>query len=365
MRDNPVVPEPYIDLRSDSVNKPTAAMYAAMARAELGDDGWRDDPTVLELERVCAAMLGKEAGLFVPSGTMANLVAFMAHRGEGGEILGETRSHFAITEMGGVASVAGLSFRPIPGRRGAMDIDALTAAIRPQSSTRALRTALICVENTHTAESGAVLPLSHMAEVKKVAASHGVPVYLDGARIFNAAVVLGVEAKEIAQHSDSVSISLYKSLGAPAGSVLAGPADLIQRALVYRKMLGGAMRQVGLLAACGLVALREMIGRLADDHVSAKQIALGLAEMDQRLIDPADVETNLLTVNLRHTGRTAESWAAALKAHGVLVAALPPSHLRLITHKDIDPDAVDRALAAFRDVLTPSPAYATIGKPRN
>ena len=344
--------ERYIDLRSDTVTKPTEAMYAAMARAELGDDGWRDDPTVLELERVTAAMLGKEAALFLPGGTMANLVAFMSHRGEGGEILGETRSHFAITEMGGVASVAGLSFRPIPGRRGAMDIDALTAAIRPESSTRGLRTALICVENTHTAESGAVLPLAHMAEVKKIAASNGIPVYLDGARIFNAALVLGVDAKEIAQHADSVSISLYKSLGAPAGSVLAGSADLIQRGLVNRKMLGGAMRQAGLLAACGLVALREMIHRLADDHASAKRIAVALADLDPRLIDAADVETNLLTVNVRHTGQTAEYWTAALKEHGVLVAALPPWQLRLITHRDIDAVAVDRTLTVFRELLS-------------
>ena len=348
-----VMHQRYIDLRSDTVNKPTEAMYAAMARAELGDDGWRDDPTVLELERVSAAMLGKEAALFLPSGTMANLVAFMSHRGVGGEILGETRSHFATTEMGGVASVAGLSFRPIPGRRGAMDIDALSAAIRPELSARALRTALICVENTHTAESGAVLSLAHMAEVKTLAASAGIPVYLDGARIFNAAVVLGVEVREIAQHADSVSISLYKSLGAPAGSVLAGSPDLIQRALMFRKMLGGAMRQVGLLAACGLVALREMIDRLADDHASAKRIAVALNEMDDRLIDAADVETNLLTVDVRHTGWTAEYCAAQLKEHGVLVAALPPWQLRLITHMDIDAAAVDRVLAAFRDLYNP------------
>ena len=354
------MPERYVDLRSDTVNKPTDAMYAAMARAELGDDGWRDDPTVLQLERVSAAMLGKEAALFLPSGTMANLVAFMSHRGVGGEILGETRSHFATTEMGGVASVAGLCFRPIPGHRGAMDIDALAAAIRPELSGRALKTALICVENTHTAESGAVLPLAHMAEVKKVAASNGIPVYLDGARIFNAAVALGVGVSEIAQHADSVSISLYKSLGAPAGSVLAGSPELIQRALMYRKMLGGAMRQVGLIAACGLVALREMVDRLPDDHASAKKVAVALNDMDVRLIDPASIETNLLTVDVRHTGWTAEYWATALRERGVLVAALPPWQLRLVTHRDIDGAAVDRALAAFRELLARAPSIASI-----
>lgn len=340
--------EKQVDLRSDTVTHPTAAMYAAMSRAPLGDDGWRDDPTVLELESACASMLGKDAAVFVPTGTMANLVALMAHCGRGGEVLAETQSHIAVSEMGGIATVAGLSFRPVPGHRGAMDVAFLDAAIRPAISDRVLKTALICVENTHTAENGAVLPLAHMAEVKSLAAAAGIPVHLDGARIFNAAVVLGVDALEIARHADSVAISLYKGLGAPAGAVLAGTDELIERAMMYRKMLGGTMRQAGLLAACGLVGLRDMVGRLEHDHLAARKLAAGLNEIDARLIDPADVETNLLTVDTRHTGRTAQQWASELKDRGVLVAALPPWRLRLVTHWQIDDAAVARCVDAFR-----------------
>lgn len=350
----------YVDLRSDTVTLPTAAMYAAMASAPLGDDGWRDDPTVLELERVCAAMLGKEAAVFVPSGTMANLLAMMAHSGRGGEVLAETQSHIATAEMGGIGTVAGLAFRPIPGRRGAMDVDVLADAIRPAISDRILKTAMICVENTHTAESGAVLPLEHMAQVKALGAAAGIPVHLDGARIFNAAVALGIDVLDFARHVDSVAISLYKGLGAPAGAILAGSREFIERSMMYRKMVGGVMRQAGLLAACGLVALRDGIDRLADDHRTAKQLALDLNEIDPRLIEPRDIETNLLTVDVSSTGRTAQQWAAELKDRGVLVGALRPSRLRLITHREIDGEAVVRCVDAFRSLLPHSQLRAIL-----
>jgi threonine aldolase len=345
-----------IDLRSDTVNVPTPEMYAAMAAAPLGDDGWRDDPTVLQLERLAAERLRKPAALFLPSGTMANLAALMVYGGHGGEVLAEARSHIIAAELGGIATVAGLSFRPIPGRRGAMDLDYLEAAVRADVDDRSLHTALICLENTHTAESGAVLPLAYMADVKRLATMAGLPVHLDGARLFNAAVALGVDVAELSEHSDSVAISLCKALGAPAGAILAGSTHFIKRALVYRKMLGGTMRQAGLLAACGIVGLQRMVERLADDHERARQLADALRLLDDRLVDLRMVDTNLVTVAVRHTGRNAREWADALKCLGVLVAPLVPWHLRLITHRDIGVLEVRTAVDAFGKIRAKCPA---------
>jgi threonine aldolase len=241
-----------------------------------------------------------------------------------------------------------------------MDVDALADAIRPAISDRILRTAMICVENTHTAANGAVLPLEHMAQVKALGAAAEIPVHLDGARIFNAAVASGIGAVDFARHADSVAISLYKGLGAPAGAVLAGSFKFIERGMMYRKMLGGVMRQAGLLAACGLVALRDGIDRLVEDHRTAKQLALDLHHIDRHLIEPREVETNLLTLDVSRTGRTAQQWAAELRNRGVLVGALPPSRLRLLTHREIDGEAVVRCVDAFRALLPRSQPRAIV-----
>jgi threonine aldolase len=337
---------PVVDLRSDTVTKPTAAMMEALARAPLGDDGRGDDPTVTALEAMAADRMGKAAGLFVPSGTMGNQIAILAHSGRAGEVLAEATSHIFRSEMGGVALVAGLFHRGLPGTRGAMDSDALADVLKaPALAPHHLGTALVCMETTHNAAGGAVLPLAHMAKVKRMAGEKGVPVHVDGARIFNAAIALGVEAKAIATHADSVTFCISKGLSAPVGSVLTGSAEFITRARGYRRLLGGNLRQAGLLAACGIVALEQLVDRLQEDHDNARALARGLETVDPRLCAEKDVETNIVMVNV--PGLRAEQWVERLAAHDVL--ALPASRgvIRLVTHREISRADVDRAVAAF------------------
>jgi threonine aldolase len=337
-----------IDLRSDTVTKPTEAMLDAMRHAELGDDGREGDPTVRRLEALAAARVGKEAALFLPSGTMANLVALMAHGKPGGEALLETGTHVIRLEMGGIAAVAGLSYRPLPGRRGAIDLDALRDAINPALLPNRLVTALIVQETSHNAAGGAVLPLSHMAALHDIARSHDIPVHTDGARLFNAAVALGVTAQRVATHTDTVSFCLSKGLSAPVGSMLAGPAAFIARARAFRRMVGGNMRQSGVIAAAGIVALETMVERLAEDHRTARRLAAGLHALDPSLVDPDTVETNIVPVNV---GRgAAANLAARLGEKGVLVAPSGSATLRFVTHRHIGDADVDATIAAFRAV---------------
>ncbi len=267
-----------IDLGSDTVTKPTEKMLERMRHAELGDDGREGDPTIRALELLAAKMLGKEAAVFVPSGTMANLVALLAHTGRGGELLGDAGSHVFRSEMGGVAGLASLFHRTIPARRGAMDLDALREAIRPALTPRALGTGLILMETTHNDAGGAVLPLDHMAAVHGLAQDHGIPVHIDGARVFNAAVALGVPAAKVAAHGESVSFCISKGLSAPVGSLLCGSAEFITRARAFRRMTGGNLRQGGVIAAAGIVALEEMVDRLAEDHVAGEAPRRGAGE---------------------------------------------------------------------------------------
>jgi threonine aldolase len=337
-----------IDLRSDTVTRPTPQMYAAMATARLGDDGWRDDPTVLELEEHMAALLGKPAALFVPSSTFANMVAMLAHAPGRGELIAEAKSYIlAGTGNGAYASVAGLTARPIPGVGGAMDLAALEAAISPDGGRISQPTVLISVESSHTVASGAVPSLAHMQSVADLARRAGIPLYLDGARLFNAAAALDMPLARLAAQADSVGVSLCKGLGAPAGAILAGDAAFIRRALAFRRTLGGAMRQVGLLAACALAALREPMDHFHQDHARARALGEGLHKLDPAMIDLNAVVTNLLTVDVRHTGRDAAAWTQALAARGVRVAPIGARTLRLITHRDIHPSHVEAALEAF------------------
>jgi threonine aldolase len=344
-----------VDLRSDTVTRPTAEMYAAMATAPVGDDGWRDDPTVLELESFCAAMLGKPAALFLPSGTMSNLVAIMAHASKRGELIAESSSHIISGAQGGYATVTGLAARPISGHRGAMDLELLEAAINPMGDYTTVPTVMISIENTHTAENGAVLPIEHMAAVKQLATRSEVPLHLDGARLFNAAIILGVSLAELAVHSDTVSICLCKGIGAPAGAILAGSRAFIDRAIMFRRMLGGAMRQTGLLAACALVALESPLERLRHHHVRAKELATGLHRIDNRLLDLESVVTNLITLNVRHTGMDAKAWMAALASRGVLVGPRGSGRLRLVTHSETGPAEIEAALEAFAAIRQDCP----------
>jgi len=304
-----------IDLRSDTVTRPTEAMLESMREATFGDDSRDGDETVRKLEALAAERTGKEAGAFMPSGTMANLVAMLTHAQRGGEVLLEEGSHTLNAELGGIAGVAGLFYRGVPGRRGAMDVDALREAIRPYARHH-MGTALVWMENTHNRSGGAVLPLAYMQAVRGLAREKGVPVHLDGARIFNAAISLGCAVSEISRYSDSVCFCVSKGLSAPVGSILCGSAAFIERARGYRRMVGGNMRQAGPLAAAGIVALETMASRLGEDHQTAKRLAEGLHRIDASLCEPKDVETNLVRVDVRKSGRRAAQWSADLKSRG-------------------------------------------------
>jgi threonine aldolase len=338
-----------IDLRSDTVTRPTEAMLESMREATFGDDSRDGDETVKKLEALAAERTGKEAGAFMPSGTMANLVAMLAHGQRGGEVLLEEGSHTLNAEFGGIAGVAGLFYRGVPGRRGAMDIEALREMIRPVTRYH-MGTVLLWMENTHNRAGGAVLPLAHMRAVHGLARENGVPVHLDGARIFNAAIALGSAASEISQHSDSVCFCVSKGLSAPVGSILCGSAAFIERARAYRRMVGGNMRQAGPLAAAGIVALETMVNRLGEDHQSAKRLAEGLHRIDPSLCDPKDVETNLVRVDVRKSGRRAAQWSADLKSKGVLVAPADLHVLRFVTHRHISAPDVDAAVGASAEL---------------
>ena len=335
-----------IDLRSDTLTRPTEAMLESMREATFGDDSRDGDETVKKLEALAAGRMGKEAGAFMPSGTMANLVAMLTHAQRGGEVLLEDGSHTLNAELGGIAGVAGLFYRGIPGRRGAMDVDSLREAIRPYTRHH-MGTALVWMENTHNRSGGAVLPLPHMQAVHGLAREKCVPVHLDGARIFNAAISLGCAVSEISNYSDSVCFCVSKGLSAPVGSILCGSAAFIERARGYRRMVGGNMRQAGPLAAAGIVALETMVNRLGEDHQSARRLAEGFHRIDPSLCDPKDVETNLVRVDVRKSGRRAAEWSADLKQKGVLVAPADVHVLRFVTHRHISVRDVDAAVGAF------------------
>ena len=335
-----------IDLRSDTLTRPTEAMLESMREATFGDDSRDGDETVRKLEALAAERMGKETGAFMPSGTMANLVAMLTHAGRGGEVLLEEDSHTLNAELGGISAVAGLFYRGIPGKRGAMDTDALGEALRP-ATRHHMGTALVWMENTHNRAGGAVLPLAHMKAVYGLARDKEIPVHLDGARIFNAAHALKASAKEIAQYSDSVCFCVSKGLSAPVGSILCGGRDFIERARGFRRMVGGNLRQAGPLAAAGIVALETMVNRLPEDHQTARRLAEGLHRIDPSLCDPAEVETNLVKVSVRASGRRAAEWAGELKGAGVMVAPADTWHLRFVTHRHISAADVDAVVGSF------------------
>lgn len=343
-----------IDLRSDTVTLPTPEMRRAMFEAEVGDDVYGEDPTVNRLEEAAAALLGKEAGLFVPTGTQGNQVAVLTHAGRGEEVIAEAESHLFYYEVGAVAALAGCQVRVVPGVRGAMDPERVEAAIRSEN-IHFPRTALVCLENTHNRAGGAVLPPGNAAAVAEVARRHGLPVHLDGARIFNAAVALGVPAAQVAAPADSVMFCLSKGLAAPVGSVLVGSRAFIARARVSRKLLGGGMRQAGILAAAGLVALRTMVARLAEDHQNAARLAAGLGGLPGLEVDPEGVETNIVAFRVADPRWDAPGLAAALRAAGVLCNAMGPRAVRMVTHKDVVRADVDEALDRVEGALRAGP----------
>jgi threonine aldolase len=338
------MPEP-VELRSDTFTKPTPEMRRAMADAEVGDDVWGEDPTANALQEQCAELFGKEAGLFVSSGTMGNELGIKSLTNPGEEIIVEASSHVIEAEVGAPATISQVMLRALPAHRGVFDLDELASAIRPPSRFFT-HTSVVCLENTHQASGGAVIPIDAFRGMAKVARERGVKVHLDGARIFNASVASGVHVREYAAEVDTLSFCFSKGLGAPIGSMLLGPQELIDRARRTRRMLGGAMRQVGVICAAAKVALETGVDRLAEDHANAKRLAQGIAEIWPGSVDPADVETNIVYVD---TGdRDAEETAGALKDQGVLVGPMGARRLRLVTHRDVDADGIERALAAFR-----------------
>jgi threonine aldolase len=341
----------YSDFRSDTVTRPTDKMRKAMAEAVVGDDVLGDDPTVLTLERTAAAIMGKEAALFCPSGTMANSIAVKMWTNALEEVIVEERSHIYNMESTHMTFISGVTPRPVQSARGAMDPKDVVAAIR-KPNVHTPETTLICLENTHNNWGGAVLPLENFKAIRKVADDHGLKVHLDGARIFNASHASGVPVGEYAKQVDSLMFCLSKGLSAPAGSMLAASRERIEFGRRLRKALGGGMRQVGVLAAPGLIALTEMVDRLKEDHVRAKALARGISGLPGITIDPATVETDIVIFGFDHPGITVAAMLDKMKERGILALAVSGG-IRMVTHKDVGDEDVDRALRAFRDILAP------------
>ena len=328
-----------IDLRSDTVTRPTPAMREAMARAPVGDDVYDEDPSIRELEELAAGMTGKEAGLFVPSGCMANLIAQLVHVRRGDEVICGEDSHCIRWEAGAGAAFAGVQYAVIPGN-GHYTADQARAKHK-KADFHTPGTALLWVENTHNMGGGRVQPLDEIDGLRALADRHGLPMHLDGARVFNAAVALGVPVETIASRFDSLSFCLSKGLGAPVGSVLVGTREFRRAAHRFRKMLGGGMRQAGIIAAAGTWALRHHVDRLAEDHAHARALADRLSRVDGIEIDPAAVETNI--VMARITDGDAGELVARCRRHGVLFSSLAGDAVRLVTHLDVDASDCERA----------------------
>jgi len=334
--------ERVIDLRSDTVTRPTPAMREAMARAEVGDDVYGEDPTVNRLQSLAANMLGKEAALFASSGTQSNLLAVMSHCERGDEYIVGQQAHTYRYEGGGAAVLGSIQPQPLDFLKdGTLDLREVAKAIKPNDFHFA-RTRLLCLENT---QGGKVLPLDYIAEASALAREQGLSMHLDGARIFNASVKLNVPAREIAQHFHTVSLCLSKGLGAPVGSILVGPRQLIDQARRWRKVLGGGMRQAGILAAAGILALTEHVERLAEDHANARLLAVGLSEIDALAIDPEEVQTNMVFFSMEKSRFTVLQ--QAMRNQGILISGR--DRVRLVTHLDVKRDDVEKVIRAFKN----------------
>lgn len=339
-----------VDLRSDTVTRPTPSMREAMCEAEVGDDVYGEDPTVNRLEKMSAERLGREAALFVASGTMGNLVALLTHCGRGDEVILGDRSHTFLFEQGGMAALGGITPHPIPNQHdGTLQLEDIAGAIRPDDPHFPV-TRLVCLENTHNMCNGTPLPAPYMRRVAQLAHSHGLKVHLDGARIFNAAVALDADVRELVQDADSVMFCLSKGLCAPIGSVICGNADFIARARRARKVVGGGMRQAGIVAAAGVVALEEMTERLVEDHIRARRLAEGLTQIPG--IDVAPVTTNILYFQVTDDAqKSPEEIEAQMAKRGVLMNSRGGGRFRAVTHHWIDDPAVESAIQVMREVL--------------
>jgi len=339
-----------IDLRSDTKTRPTEAMRRAMAEAEVGDDVDREDPTVNELEAVAAELLGKEAGLLVTSGTQGNIVSLLALTEPGQKLILEQDAHIFHYERGGVARLAGLLVHTLPGHYGAMNPEEVEVAIWPDEIHRA-PTGTVALENTHNRAGGTCLSVEHTNNICRVAHRHRVPVHIDGARIFDAAVALHVEARELVAEANSVTFCLSKSLGAPVGAVICGEEAFIAQAREYRKMLGGGMRQAGIIAAAGLVALEQELPRLREGHKKAIRIAEVLAELPGVKLDPATVQTNMVLFELHREDMTAPQLCERLAEHSIRARARSEVQIRFVLHRDISFRDTEQVCVALEKVL--------------
>ena len=341
-----------IDLRSDTVTLPSSQMREAIYRAEVGDDVFSEDPTINRFEKMAAERVGKEAALFVVSGTMGNLVCSLTHCGRGEEVILGDKSHMFLNEAGGMSALGGIHPHTVANQPdGTMRLEDIESAIRG-SNVHFPRTRLICLENTHNRCNGAALPAEYIESVAAVAKRHGLSLYLDGARVFDAAVALGVDVKELTRSVDSVSFCLSKGLSAPVGSAVCGSSEFIAEARRSRKVLGGGMRQAGFLAAAGIVAMEEMVERLAEDHVNARRLADGIAQIEGLAIDAAAVQTNILYFDLVSDRLDVETFVSRLEEKGVrLLHTGGPRRFRVVTHYGIEAEDVDVALVAMREVM--------------
>lgn len=336
------------DFRSDTVTRPTAAMRRAMAEAVVGDDVFGEDPTVRELEAEAAHLFRREAALFVPTGCMGNQIAARVHGRPGEEVVVEATAHMVDWELAGLAALAGLQARTLPSARGCLDPDAVRATLRPAGGFRP-RCGLLLLENTHNFHGGAVVPLEHLRTLYAVARERGAKVHLDGARLWNAAMATGTALADYAAAADSLMVCLSKGLGAPAGSLLVGDAAFVAQARDARKLLGGGMRQAGVLAAPGLVALRTMRARLVDDHRRARRLAEGLTAAPRASAPTGPPDTNIVIVRVE--GADARALCDAMRRRGVLALPAGADRVRFVTHYDVDDDDVDAAIAAFAEAV--------------
>ncbi|NLT96188.1 MAG: low-specificity L-threonine aldolase [Clostridia bacterium] len=339
-----------IDLRSDTVTKPCAKMRELMAQAEVGDDVYGEDPTINQLEKLAAEKMGKEAALFCASGTMSNLIAVLTHTSRGDEIILEKSSHINLNEVGGAAMIAGVMPNTIIGANGKVSVRQLKEAIRPENIHYPKAT-LLCLENTSNFGGGTVYTVEETKELAAVAREKGLKLHIDGARIFNAAVYLKVSVGELVLEADSVSFCLSKGLGAPVGSVLVGTKDFIDKARKYRKMLGGGLRQAGIIARAGIYALENLVDRLEEDHENARKLALGLKSLKGIYIPLDTVQTNIVMVDIERSDLNAFELAKTLKNLGILVSIINERRLRFVTHRDVTSQDIDVVIEVMEKLL--------------
>lgn len=338
-----------IDLRSDTVTKPSSAMRLAMMEAEVGDDVYGEDPTVNKLQDKVAQMFGKEAALFVPTGVMANQVSIRTHTNHGDEIIADEDSHIFVYENAAPAALSGVSIKTLQNTMGVITAEQIRAAIRSDAYYLP-KTKLICLENTHGRSGGTIFPIEEIKKINQLAREQNIKLHLDGVRIWNASVGSGISFREYGQYFDSISVSLSKGLGAPIGSLIIGDKEFIDQALVYRKMFGGGMRQVGIIASAGLYGIENNLGRLADDHRKAKLFADGLKNLQSFKINIESVQTNMVIADIQ-INKTQKEVLALLKAKGILLTPERNSSIRAVTHLDVSFDEIEQAITVFKSIF--------------